>query len=302
MYLLSCVSFLATLFGFLSVASGCTLLGTQSRTFPICLLHNHTHIEIDGLRVPLGTENNIRIQLEEPSRVTEVSCGGHIHSIPWPQLTKDANQVRVRYVEGIATLRVYWCDSFEGPEKAGIRCAIEAFSSACPGRVGVDNHTCVYEVQTDRFSSNTVRKAVQVKTEVAVAVLDKAKVAVGVSHTKENTVVNTYSVESRSYIVIPAGYSFCSFSKVHSVEKRLSTNGFEWKCNLPTFKQTTTISGRCSKLSLCETQTPCQDSHKQLPDSGPENKSAVAQPVAMLLIGVLCMIVSVISSNVGYNE
>lgn len=296
MYLLSCVSFLAALFGFLSDASGCTFVAKGSITFPICLTHNHTYIEVDGRRVPLGTETDIRIQLEEPSRVIEVTCGSHSGSLTWPTVKKDANQVRVRYLEDRINLHVYWCDSFEGPKKAGIRCAIEAISTACPGRVGVDNHTCVYEVQTGRFSSNTVRKAVQVKTEVAVTVRDQAKVAVGVSHTKEHTVVNTYSVESRSYIVIPAGYSFCSFSKVHSVEKYLSPTGFEWKCNLPTFVQTTT-SGRCTKLSLCETQAPCPDSHGQLPDSGPENKSAVAQPVAMLL--VLCMIVSI---NVSYNE
>jgi hypothetical protein len=300
MYLLSCVSFLAALFGFLSIASACTLLGQKSITFPICLADNHTYIEIDGRRVPYGTETDIRIQLEDPSRITEVECGAHSRLVPWPELTKDANQVRVRYVEGQINLHVYWCDSFEGPKKAGIRCAIEAFSSACPGRIGVDNHTCVYEVKTSRFSSNTVRKAVEVKSEVAITVRDNAKIATGVSHTKENTVVNTYTVQSRSYIVIPAGYSFCSFSEVHSIDERLSPTGYEWKCNLPTFKQTTTISGRCSKLLLCETQAPCPDSHKQLPDSGPENKSAVAQPVAML-IGLLCMIASVIS-NVGYNE
>ena len=72
----------------------------------------------------------------------------------------------------------------------------------------------MYEVKTTRFSSDTVRKAVQVTTEVAARVREKARVSVGVSDTKERTVVNTYSVDSRSYIVIPAGYRFFSFSKV----------------------------------------------------------------------------------------
>ena len=159
-------------------------------------------------------------------------------------------------------ITVHWCNSFSGPKKSGIHCAVEAFSTACPGRIG-DNHTCVYEVRKKHFSSDTVRNAVEVKAEIAARV-KKADVSAGVTRTKEHTVVNTYSVNSpRSYIVIPAGYRFCSFSEVNSVKDHLAATGLKWECKLPTYLQTRSITGRCTNLSLCETQSPCPTTDTQ---------------------------------------
>ena len=245
-----------------------------SFTFNICSRHKHTSIVVAGRRVPMGSED-FRIQLEEPTRQVDVSCGGNSDTIYWTNSKKDGNQVRVSFVENVINVHVYLCDSFGGPKKAGIRCAVEAYSPACPGQVG-DNHTCVYEVKTTRFSSDTVRKAVQVTTEVAVRVREKARVSVGVSHTKEHTVVNTYSVDSRSYIVIPAGYGFCSFIKAVSKKDNLAETGFKWSCTLPTFVQTNMISGRCTNLAQCESKSPCSTTHSRKPDSAA--KSTVAQP------------------------
>ncbi len=173
------------------------------------------------------------------------------------------------------------------------------YSTACPGQVG-DNHTCVYEVKTTRFSSDTVRKAVQVTTEVAVRVREKARVSVGVSHTKEHTVVNTYSVDSRSYIVIPAGYRFCSFSKVVSKKDYLAETGFKWSCKLPTFVQTNMISGRCTNLAQCESKSPCSTTHSRQTRQRSEINCGSASAVAMLL--ALCMIVSGKLANCAANN
>ena len=227
----------------------------------------------------------MRIQLEGPTREVSLYCGRYSDTYSWKYAKKDGNQIRVTFLQGHLHIKVYWCDSFDGPRKAGIHCAIEAFSTACPGRVD-HNHTCVYEVVTKRFSGESIRNVVEVETEVAVRVR-KFYVSAGASHTKEHTVVKTYSVESRSYVVIPAGYRFCSFSEVISKEDYLAATGFKWSCKLPTFVQTNMISGRCTDLSLCENKSPCSDSDSQ-PGSGA--KSAVAQPVAMLL--ALSMIVS----------
>jgi hypothetical protein len=107
-----------------------------------------------------------------------------------------------------------------------------------------------------------VRNAVEVRAEIA-AQVKKADVSAGVTRTKEHTVVNTYSVNSRSYIVIPAGYRFCSFSEVNSVKDDLAATGFKWECKLPTYLQTRSITGRCTNLSLCETQSPCPTTDTQ---------------------------------------
>jgi hypothetical protein len=145
----------------------------------------------------------------------------------------------------------------------------------------------VFEVKTNRFSSETVTSAEEVTTEVAVTVREKAQVKVGVTHSKEKTIVNTYTVDSRSYIVIPAGYKFCSFSEVNSKKDHSgqSPTGYKWSCNLPTFVQTT--KERCTDLTRCESDSPCSIASSQPLGSG--KKSAEALPVVMLL--ALCMIV-----------
>ncbi len=260
----------------------------QSFSNHICARLNYSYILVDGRHVPFGSEN-VRIRLEESTKQVDVSCGGHNDIIYWTNSKKDGNQIRVSFIENTIKLHVYWCESFKGPEKAGERCAVEAFSTACPGQVG-DNHTCVYEVETKRFSSDTVRNAVQVTTEVAVQVREKARGSVGVSHTKEHTVVNTYSVNSRSYIVIPAGYRFCSYIKAVSTEDYRAATGFKWSCKLPKFIQTNMISGSCAYLTLCGSKSPCSNTRSH-PDSGAKS-TAVAQPQPVAMLLTLCMIVS----------
>ncbi len=267
-------------------ASGCTFVA-RNTSINVRKCSSSGYINVAGRRVPLGTDE-MRIQLEEPTRDASLYCGKFSDTYSWKYAKKDGNQIRVSFLEGFVHIYVYWCDNFDGPKKAGIHCAVEAFSSACPGRVG-DDHTCVYEVVTKRFSSDTVRNAVEVKTEVA-ALVREIDAGISFGESEERTVVKIHSVYSRSYIVIPAGYRFCSFSEVISEENYCTVTGFKWSCKLPTFVQTNTISGRCTDLSLCETKSPCPVLDNQPPCSGA--KSAMAQPVAMLF--ALCMIVYVV--------
>ncbi|CAB4002640.1 Hypothetical predicted protein [Paramuricea clavata] len=264
-------------------SSGCTFVA-KNTSIPVQKCLKLGYIRVAGRRVPLGVYE-MRIQLEEPRREAVLYCGRYSGTYSWKFAKKDANQIRVSFLHGYLHVTVYWCDSFSGPKESGIRCVVEAFSTSCPGLIS-HNHTCVYEVQKKRFSSDTVRNAVEVKGEVA-ALVKKAYVSTGVSHTEEQTVVNTYSVNSRSYIVIPAGYRFCSFSEVISVKDPLAATGFKWECKVPTYVQTSSITGRCTNLSLCETQSPCQTS-RPLFSSG--DISAVAHPVGIMLLA-LCIIV-----------
>ena len=287
------VSFLGFLISFPSTTSGCRRVDLiKSKVEYLCKESSHSakYVEIDGRRVPFGTRN-MRIQLEEPPDKFDLVCQEEAWAISLTKGKGKGNQVRVTYVNDTIIMKVFWCDRFDGPTQAGLRCAVEAFSSACPGRVS-DNHTCVYEIKTRRFSSDTVRKAVEVKTEVAVTVRGKAGVSAGVTHTNEREVVNAYTVDSRSYIVIPAGYRFCSFSKASSSKDDLAATGFKWTCNLPTFVQTTMITGRCTDLKLCESRSPCSSADSQ--PSGNGKRSAEAQPVTMLLALFL-----IVSSNLA---
>ncbi|CAB4045245.1 Hypothetical predicted protein, partial [Paramuricea clavata] len=270
--------------------SGCKSLGTSSLEIKsICFgikpnSSENPYIEVDGRPVPFGSRHE-RIQLENPSTHATYICDEKLGTFSWNS-TENANQLRVTYGFDVLYIEAFWCDSFDGPKRANLHCVVEAFSSSCPGLVS-HNHTCVFEVHTDRFSSDTVRDAVEVKTEVAVMVRNLAA-SFGVSHSKERTVVKTYSVSSRSYIVIPAGFRFCSFSEVISEEDYLSPTGFKWRCKLPTYVQTTMITGRCSIHSLCESQSLCSTATTDQPRARAAKKSAEAQPVAMLL--ALCMI------------
>jgi hypothetical protein len=285
---LSYVFFLVILVGFSSEISGCHKVYENSVAVDkVCGSKDNPEkfIEINERKVKMG-RHHMRIRLEEPSDESQIYCGENSYSFSWKENGK-GNQVRVTYLSNIIRISVYFCKTFDGPSRLGIKCAVEAFSSGCPLSFGV-NHTCVFEVKTNRFSSETVTSAEQVTTEVAVTVREKAQVKVGVTHSKEETIVNTYTVDSRSYIVIPAGYKFCSFSEVNSEDAddpAQSPTGYKWSCNLPTFVQTT--KERCTDLTRCESESPCSIASSQPLGSG--KKSAEAQPVAMLL--ALCIIV-----------
>jgi hypothetical protein len=268
-------------------ASGCTFVAKNTSINATRCLDSQ-YVRVVGRNVPLGT-HEMRIQLEEPTREVSLYCGKFSVTYSWKYAKKDGNQIRVSFLQGFVHVYVYWCDNFDGPEQAGIRCVVEAFSTACPGRVD-RKHTCVYEVVTEHFSGASVRDAVEVTAEVAVRVREKAGGSFGLPNTQENTILKTHLDGDRSYIIIPAGYRFCSYSEVISEENDCTATGFIWSCKRPTFVQTNKIGGRCTDLSLCENKSPCSASDNQPSCIGA--KSAMAQPVAMLF--ALCMIVYVV--------
>ena len=278
------VSALAVLSGYSLRVSACDHIIGKTFDFPLCLVHKG--VLVDGRHVPYGTQD-FRIQLEEPSRKALIVCGRHRYILTWSKTNKNGNQIRASYVDGAVRLEVYWCNNFDGPKRAGIRCAVETFSSACPGKVG-DNHTCVFKVRTRSFSSDTVRNAVEVSTDVAAELQQELQVSVGVSHIEERVRVKTYTVESQSYIFIPAGYMFCSYSKVQSVSNYHSSTGFSWQCNAPTYFQRTTINLSCTDLTLCPTQAPCS----KMSGTTDGAKSTAVPPVPILLL--LCVMVDYI--------
>ena len=288
MCLFSFVPFFALLLSFSSETSACKhRADIEYNVSSICPESNNSkhYIEVDGRHVPFGSRN-MRIQLEEASKRAKIFCDDKIETIIWDS-QPIGNQVRVTYLTHIVYIQVFWCETLEGPRIPEMQCVVEAFSNACPGHPS-NNHTCVYEVQTSYFSSSTVRKAVEVKTDVAL-VVEQMAIAEGISRTEERIVVNVYSVNKRSYIAIPAGFRFCSYSKAVSVNDYLAPTGFKWSCKQPTFVQTTKITGRCSDFLLCESRSTCPLADDQSP-SGSGKKSANPQPVAMLL--ALCMIIS----------
>ena len=211
-------------------------------------------------------------------------CGQFSGDYSWEYAKKDANQLRVSFLNGVLHIKAYWCDSFDGPTEAGIVCAIEAFSSACPGQVG-HNHTCVYEVETRRFSSTTVRNAVEVTTGIATVVKEIAGF-ITIKSTRERVKVQTYLYKQRSYIIIPAGYSFCSYSRVKSEPDYHSPTGFRWSCELPTYVQTVLTIGeaRCTDLTLCESQSLCPASDDEPTSSNKGVKPAIWQPTGILTV------------------
>ena len=174
---------------------------------------------------------------------------------------KDANQVRVSYLEGVLHITAYMCDDLSGPTEAGKRCALDAYSSACPGDTR-RNHTCVYEVEKAFFSAEKTTNAVEVGVETSQFVKGLAPL-IKITHGK--TVLKTVSYQSKSYVVIPAGYRFCSFTDAVTVKNPQAPTGFEWKCSLPKFFQAKT-SGACSDDSRCEKST-CTSPKDYLPPS-----------------------------------
>lgn len=212
-----------------------------------CLPHYIDQIVIASrTKVPKGVID-LRITLVEPQKNVRFFCGPNSGYLNWEKTGKYANQIRVSYLKGVLHLTAYKCDDLSGPSEAGERCAIDAYSSACPGDRR-SNHTCVYEVEKAFFSAEKTRNAVEIGAATS-SLIRELSLSFKVSHSR--TTLKTVSYQSRSYIIIPAGYRFCTFSDAVTVENPEAPTGFEWKCSLPKFLQSET-TGACSNYSRCE--------------------------------------------------
>ena len=231
-----------------------------------------TYLLVEGRYVVYG-EQEVRLRYRKPTKIVSINCRQHSHKY---KLKHNVNQVRVSSLKDRFYIKMYWCDSFDGPTKVDQQCAIEAFSTACPH----GSLPCVYEVETDHFSSKSVRNPAEVKEDIAAKIRHKAA-PISVSQSEERTILTTYSFQSKSYIVVPAGFRFCSYSKVTSERFYDAATGFRWRCGSPRYLRTKAKTKRCTNVLLCDKQSPCPVSKKS-PNSG--TKCAVLQPVGILLI------------------
>lgn len=214
-------------------------------------------IKILEQEVPKGTEKRIKL----PGKQKEVRwlCGSSEERTAW---NTPANQLRITYQsDGAIRWGVYNCPDLTGPTKAGLRCAVPETTEFCPKFNGVNSSACVFELK--RSTSHVDQKTTTVSvTGTLRAEVEKeagpltakgsAEVQAGVSHSI--TKAKIVSHESRQFLVIPPGFSFCAFTNNTSVADVNAPTGFRWRCSFPEYIQAEErfTNGRCSSLEICE--------------------------------------------------
>lgn len=198
-------------------------------------------------RIRKGSRD-VRITLSQRESELSWHCGNSKERVAWGE---PANQLRVNYLsDGNVQLTVYNCDDLSGPKKAGEICSDEAFSTACPGIKG-SNHTCVFQVSTSTSFIKEASTTVEITGKLAKDIKGgaSAEISGGISHTQSNTKI--YKYEDKSYLFIPAGYRFCSFSIATSKKDVLAPTGYKYECSETYFRQTE-VHGGCSGEKKCE--------------------------------------------------
>ena len=239
---------------------------------------------------------DMRITLGNMPYLHQFSIGGRYSKCfrPWPKIVKRANQVRVSYYpNGVLRITAYMCDDLTGPTAAGKQCSLHAYSSACPGETR-SNDTCVYEVEKAISSAEKTTNAVQVGVATSTlikALPDSTKVTHG------ETELKTVNYLSKSYVIIPAGYMFCTFTDAGTEKNPQAPTGFEWKCILPKFFFAKTTSGACCdhrpsedwscEKSICTTQ----EEYMYLPSRGVKSAPHSQACNLVLLMGVVVHII-----------
>ena len=204
-------------------------------------------------------ETSKRIRL--PGLQTEVRwfCGSSKERAAW---SKPANQLRVFYrSDGTIQWSVYECTDLSGPTKAGEKCAVPETTEFCPKFDGANSSACVFELKksTSNVNSKTTTISVdgKIRTEVEkkagpLTAKGSAEASVGVSHSTTKAKIVTF--ESRHFLVIPPGYSFCAFTNNTSVPDVHAATGFSWRCSFPEYIQAQERfdNGRCTSLKICD--------------------------------------------------
>ena len=204
------------------------------------------YIKVASQTVLKGSED-VRIKLTGTQIEVTWHCGTDKESVKWG---KPANQIRVNFLaDGTVQWTVYNCDDLSGPERAGIECSDEAFSTACPGGT---NGTCVFEVSRSTSFIDKTTTTVQVGAEVSQEVTSKTSGKISGSITQERSKATVVEYNHKSYLVIPAGFKFCSFSHATSIKDVLAPTGYKWQCSLTQFMQIKlSFSGPCSQRPKC---------------------------------------------------
>lgn len=201
-----------------------------------------------------------RIKL--PGMQTEVRwlCGSSQERTAW---NTPANQLRITYQkDGSIRWSIYKCTevALSGPKSAGLNCAVPETTEFCPKFAGANSSACVFELKKSTSHVNqktttvsvtgTLRGEVEKKAGPLTATAS-AEVQGGVSHSVTKAKIVTY--ESRHFLVIPPGFSFCAFTNNTSVPDVNAPTGFRWRCSFPEYVQAAErfSNGRCSRLEIC---------------------------------------------------
>ena len=171
-------------------------------------------------------------------------CGSSKERAAW---SKPANQLRVFYrSDGTIQLSVYECTDLSGPTKAGEKCAVPETTEFCPKFDGANSSACVFELKKSTSNVNSKTTTTSVDGKIRAEVEKKAgpltakgssEASVGVSHSTTKAKIITF--ESRHFLVIPPGYSFCAFTNNTSVPDVHAATGFSWRCSFKHKKDST---------------------------------------------------------------
>lgn len=232
--------------------SECTLVENTSDK---CRSANY--IKILEQEVHKGTEK--RIKLPGWQREIRWLCGSSEERTAWDT---PANQLRITYQsDGTVRWSVYDCPDLSGPTKAGLRCAVPETTEFCPKFNGANSSACVFELKkstshvdqktTTVSITGTLRAEVEKKAGSLTA-KGSAEVQGAVSHSITKAKIVTY--ESRQFLVIPPGFSFCAFTNNTSVDDVNAPTGFRWRCSFPEYIQAAErfSNGRCTSLEICK--------------------------------------------------
>ena len=209
---------------------------------------NSSEITIASQKISKPSED-VRIKLTSPNVEVTWLCGSSRERLAWGE---EANQIRANFrKDGTVQWTIYNCDDLSGPERAGIKCSDEAFSTACPGGT---NDTCVFEVSRSTSFIDNTTTTVQVTGEFAHEVAGSTTAKISGSITHEVSKATVVEFQEKSYIIIPSGYRFCSYSDAISIRDENAPTGYKYQCSLTKFVQThLSYSGPCSNHPKCST-------------------------------------------------
>lgn len=223
------------------------------------------HIVVEDQRVEKQKEGQTeaqtskRIQLPDLQTSVRWFCGGTAERAAW---SKPANQLRVFYrSDGTIQWSVYKCTDLSGPKKAGENCAVPETTEFCPKFDGANSSACVFELKksTSQVNSKTTTVSIEGKLRGEVEkqagpLTAKGSAEVTGGFSQSYTKAKVVSYETRRFLVIPPGFSFCAFTNNTSVSDVHSATGFRWKCSFPEYIQSQEQfhNGRCTSLEICD--------------------------------------------------
>ena len=214
--------------------------------FTVDKCRNSSYIEVGGQKVLNGT-NDVRIKLTGFQTEATWFCGSSKGQGRLAWIT-GANQIRVDFfANGTVQWTVYNCGELSQALQDGreYECSDEGFSAACPGDAS-SNTNCVFEVYSSTTFTDKTTTTAQVTGSIAAKVSEKVTAEISGSTTRERSKAIEVKFGKKSYVVIPAGFKFCSYSDA----KRVSG---KWQCSLTKFVQTKLSSDPrpCSDLPKC---------------------------------------------------